>query len=133
MKLCATCRCRFVSLTTTPRLYTTQPIIRCDTDGRIVGLRFSNQLMQTINPNDRRATSFYRAYHELCRRINDPAAKVSFRLHGGEILIVDAHRVLHGRQAFEPGGRRHLQDAYFELDNLKNHLVVLRRRGGLEQ
>ena len=73
---------------------------------------------------------FYQAYRELCRRITDPTAQVSFRLNGGEILVVAAHRVLHGRQAFEPGGRRHLQDAYFEFDNVKNHLVVLRRKGG---
>lgn len=109
---------------------TSQPIIRCDTGDNIAGLRFSNQLMQSIDPNDPRTSSFYTAYHELCRRVTDPATQVSFRLHGGEILIVDAHRVLHGRQAFEPGGRRHLQDAYFELDNVINHRVVLRRRGG---
>ncbi len=114
----------------TTETFAVEPIIRCDTEGEIAGLRFSNQLMQMIDPNDRRAASFYRAYHELCRRITDPAVQVSFRLHGGEILIVAAHRVLHGRQAFEPGGRRHLQDAYFELDNVRNHLVVLRRKGG---
>ena len=28
--------------------YAVEPIIRCDTDGRITGLRFSNQLMQAI-------------------------------------------------------------------------------------
>lgn len=109
--------------------YAVQPIVRCDTNGRITGLRFSNQLMQTMNPNDRRMADFYRAYHELCRRITDPAIHVTFRLQGGEILIVAAHRVLHGRRAFEAGGGRHLQDAYFEFDNVRNHLVVLRRKG----
>ena len=108
--------------------YTVEPIIRCDAEGRIAGLRFSNQLMQAIDPNDPRAVDFYRAYRELCRRVTDPNAQVSFRLSGGEILVVAAHRVLHGRQAFEPGGRRRLQDAYFEFDNVKNHLVVLRRK-----
>ena len=108
--------------------YAEEPIIRCDADGRISGLRFSNQLMQAIDPNHPDAASFYRAYHELCRRIVDSAGHVTFRLNGGEILIVDAHRVLHGRQAFEAGGRRHLQDAYYELDNVRNHLVVLQRK-----
>lgn len=55
--------------------------------------------------------------------------KASFRLDGGDILIVAAHRVLHGREAFEAAGSRHLQDAYFELDNVRNHLVVLQRKG----
>ena len=112
--------------------YAVEPIIRCDTEGRITGLRFSNQLMQAIDPTDERTADFYHAYRELCLRVTDPGVEVSFRLAGGEILVVAAHRVLHGRRAFEPGGRRHLQDAYFELDNVRNHLVVLRRRGSAD-
>ncbi|MBU2676067.1 MAG: TauD/TfdA family dioxygenase [Gammaproteobacteria bacterium] len=109
--------------------YAVAPMIRCDVDGRIVGLRFSNQLMQAIDPNHPGAGAFYRAYHELCRRLTDPDARSTFRLRGGEILIVAAHRVLHGREAFEASGRRHLQDAYFEFDNVLNHLIVLRHKG----
>ncbi len=108
--------------------YAVEPIVRCNPDGSVSGLRFSNQLMQAIDPNDPDAAAFYRAYHELCCRVTDSAVHVTFRLNGGEILIVAAHRVLHGRQAFEPGGRRHLQDAYYEFDNAKNHLVVLQRK-----
>lgn len=106
------------------------PLVRCDADGRIDGFRYSNQLMQAVDPNDPRTPVFYRAYHELCQRITDRQARSTFRLHGGEVLIVASHRVLHGREAFEPTGRRHLQDAYFELDNVRNHLHVLQRNGG---
>jgi gamma-butyrobetaine dioxygenase len=113
--------------------FAVEPIVRCDAEDRIAGLRFSNQLMQAIDPNDPRAVDFYQAYRELCRRITDPASQVSFRLNGGEILVVAAHRVLHGRRAFEPDRRRHLQDAYFEFDNVKNQLVVLQRKGGPER
>lgn len=105
------------------------PIVRCNVDGRIDGLRFSNQLMQAIDPNEPGAAAFYRAYHALCHRITDPRNRSKFLLASGEILIVAAHRVLHGREGFEPTARRHLQDAYFELDNVRNHLVVLRRKG----
>jgi gamma-butyrobetaine dioxygenase len=104
------------------------PMVRCDTGGEIVSLRFSNQLMQTLDPEAAGVGEFYRAYHALCGMITDDEFKVSFRLHGGDILVVAAHRVLHGREAFESSGRRHLQDAYFELDNVRNHLVVLNRK-----
>ena len=50
------------------------------------------------------------------------------RLEGGEILLVAGRRVLDGREAFEPTGKRHLQDGYFEVDNVKNHLLVLQRK-----
>ncbi len=107
--------------------YAEAALVRCEPDGTIAGIRFSNQLMQTMDPGTERTAIFYRAYHELCTRITDPQARVSFRLNGGEILVVAAHRVLHGREAFEPIGKRHLQDAYFEFDNARNHLFVLQR------
>lgn len=113
----------------TTETYAREPMIKLDSAGNISAVRFSNQLMQTVNPNEADVALFYRAYHELCTRICDPANKVVFRLHGGEILIVAAHRVLHAREPFEPIAERHLQDAYFELDHVINHLSVLNRRG----
>ncbi len=44
------------------------------------------------------------------------------------MMLAASHRVLHEGQAFEPTGRRHLQVASYELDNMKNHLVLLRRK-----
>jgi len=111
--------------------YAVAPLVRCDVEGHISGIRFSNQLMQAIDPNEPGTARFYRAYHELCQRVFDPDVRATFRLCSGEILIVASHRVLHGREAFEAMGRRHLQDAYFEFDNIRNHLVVLQRRGDI--
>ena len=109
--------------------YAVAPIVRCDADGNVSSLRFSNQLMQTLDPEAPGIAGFYRAYRALCQLVTDDAFKVRFRLEGGDILIVAAHRVLHGREAFEATGRRHLQDAYFEHDNVRNHLDVLERKG----
>ena len=109
--------------------YAVAPLVRCDTDGNIVALRFSNQLMQRIDPTRPGVADFYRAYHELFRRLTADSAKATFRMRAGDILIVACHRVLHGRTGFDANGARHLQDAYFELDNVSNHLVVLSRRG----
>ena len=109
--------------------YAVAPLVRCDSDGHIVSLRFSNQLMQVMDPGAPGVGDFYRAYHALCGLVTADDAKAKFRLDAGDILIVTAHRVLHGREAFEPNCRRHLQDAYFEFDNVRNHLVVLKRKG----
>jgi gamma-butyrobetaine dioxygenase len=109
--------------------YAVAPLVRLDANGNIVSLRFSNQLMQRIDPAQPGVAGFYRAYRELCRRLTDTSAKATFRLHAGNILIVASHRVLHGRTAFDAEGARHLQDAYFELDNVANHLVLLSRGG----
>ena len=104
------------------------PIIQLDSGGAIRAFRFSNQLMQRIPPNLPGLVTFYRAYHELCQRVTSHSAKATFRLQGGHVLVTAGHRVLHGRKAFAPDGRRHLQDAYFEHDSARNHLLVLQRR-----
>ena len=107
--------------------YAIEPLIKCDTAGNIISVRFSNQLMQMIDPMQEGVRSFYLAYHDLCCRITDTANRCAFRLEGGQILLVAAHRVLHAREAFIPVGKRHLQDAYFELDNVANRLIQLQR------
>ena len=80
--------------------------------------------MQMIDPHKKNVSLFYKAYHELCNRINSEKYKSKFRLEAGHILLVSAHRVLHGREKFKPNGKRHLQDAYYEMDNIENNLVL---------
>jgi len=108
--------------------FAAQPMIGLDTAGDVAIFRYSNQTMQSMDPTQPGVAAFYRAYHEVSCRVMADAAKARFRLHGGEILLVSGHRVLHAREAFEPTGQRHLQDAYFEHDNIRNHLTVLKRR-----
>ena len=107
--------------------YAVEPIIKCDSGGNIISVRFSNQLMQTIDPMRTGVNDFYQAYHCLCCHMTDSDNHVKFRLEGGHILLVAAHRVLHAREAFVPSGKRHLQDAYFELDNIANKVITLNK------
>ena len=109
--------------------YAVNPMVELDSDGDIRLLRFNTAQMQTIPLSEPRLGDFYAAYHELSRRVNAPSAQASFRLEGGQILLCAGHRVLHGRTALRSNGRRHLQDAYFEHDNVRTHLRVLRRTG----
>ena len=109
--------------------YASNPIVGLDSEGRVRLVRFNTAQMQTLPLSEPRLGDFYAAYHELSRRVNAPGAQVTFRLEGGQILLCDGHRVLHGRTALRSSGRRHLQDAYFEHDNVRNHLRWLRLSG----
>ena len=109
--------------------YAANPVVELDSDGDLRLLRFNTQQMQAIPLSEPRLGDFYAAYHELSRRVNSAGAQASFRLERGQILLCAGHRVLHGRTALRSNGRRHLQDAYFELDNARNHLRLLRRTG----
>ncbi len=108
--------------------FAVNPVIRVGADGGVVHLRYSNQLMQTLSPNTPKLEAFYLAYHELSRRLMSEQARVVFRLESEQCLLVAGHRVLHARNGFDPSGRRHLQDAYFEHDGVRNHLTVLKRQ-----
>ncbi|MAJ52440.1 MAG: hypothetical protein CBC39_00140 [Cellvibrionales bacterium TMED79] len=107
--------------------YACEPIIRLNTKGEIVIFRYSNQLMQVMNPADPDTAGVYDAYYKLSRRLFSSDKVRRFRLEGGQILIVASHRVLHGREVIDDAGYRHLQDAYFEHDNVRNMLTVLAR------
>ena len=109
--------------------YAVNPMVELDGDGNVRLLRFNTQQMKTIPLTEPRLAEYYAAYHELSTRVNDPGSQVSLRLEGGQILLIAAHRVLHGRTALGSVGRRHLQDAYFEHDNVRNHLNLLHRTG----
>ena len=105
------------------------PTIELDVSGALRTLRFSNQLMQRVPLHEPRLAEFYAAFRELALRLNDPAAMARLRLEAGQVLLTAGHRVLHARTPITSSGRRHLQDAYFEHDNVRNHLALLRRQG----
>ncbi len=103
--------------------YAEAPIILCSSDGFIESFRFSNQLMQMIDPTKKDLRNFYKAYHEVSKKVHETKYRSTFRLNGGEVLIVASLRVLHAREEFIPNGKRHLQDAYFVYDNVLNNCV----------
>jgi gamma-butyrobetaine dioxygenase len=103
--------------------FTRAPLVVRDSIGRFTHLRFSNQLMQPLAFDEPDLADWYEAYRLLGAAIADTANHVSFRLDAGDTLFVNGHRVLHARTAYQPDGRRHLQDVYFEMDDVFGHLA----------
>jgi gamma-butyrobetaine dioxygenase len=106
--------------------FTRMPIVTRDADGRFTHLRFSNQLRQPLPFDHPDLAAWYGAYRALGRLVDDPGHQLRFRLRGGDWLLVDGRRILHGRTAFAPDGRRHLQDVYFDVDDVVGQLDRLR-------
>ena len=104
--------------------YAEAPIIECSSDGSVESFRFSNQLMQMVDPAMKGIKNFYKAYHEISARVHDSKYRSTFRLNEGEVLVVASLRVLHAREPFIPHGKRHLQDAYFVYDNALNNSII---------
>ena len=60
------------------------------------------------------------ALAKLDKIINLDANILELKLAPGELLMVNNHRVLHGRKAFTVGaGHRHFQQVYMEVDDIE--------------
>jgi gamma-butyrobetaine dioxygenase len=115
----------FRQYSSTADAFSRSTLVERDPEGRFTHLRFSNQLMQPLPFDHPELAAWYRAYRALGECVSDPANHVSFRLHAGDMLFVNNHRVLHAREAFSPDGARHLQDVYFDADEITGNLARL--------
>jgi len=103
--------------------FSRSPLVVRDESGHFRHLRFSNQLRQPLPFDHPELAEWYRAYRRLAELITDPANHVTFRLCAGDMLFVNGMRVLHARTAFQTDGPRHLQDVYFDVDDIVGNLA----------
>lgn len=71
-----------------------------------------------------RAYESLRVFAEVAR---DPRFQISYPFRPGDLVGFDNRRVLHGRDAFDGGGSRHLRGCYADHDDVFSRLRVLRR------
>jgi gamma-butyrobetaine dioxygenase len=126
----------FEVLTTTPVPYryrspdcdvtATSPMIRLDHRGELDEIRYSNALLAPLWCDPDRMPELYRAMHAFVSLLRSPEFTLRFRLRPGDVMCFDNHRVLHGRDAFDPqSGPRHLQGCYVDRDDFLSRLRLL--------
>jgi gamma-butyrobetaine dioxygenase len=71
-----------------------------------------------------RAYDSLRVFAEVAR---DPRFQLVYPFRPGDLVGFDNRRILHGRDAFESGGARHLRGTYADHDDFASRLRVLRR------
>lgn len=108
-----------------------KPLIALDGAGAVGEIRFNTALMTGFDVPETEVRALYAAYRRFVELTRDPANQVEVAMRAGEIACMDNRRVLHGRRAFEPGtGRRHLQGAYLEREEVASRILTLSRRLG---
>lgn len=108
------------------------PPIILDENGDLAVLRYANWAVQPLRtiPFDL-VPAWYDAWNALAEKVNDPANRLAYRCDPGELLVINNHRVLHGRDAFDDGeGVRHFQQVYMELDDLSGFRRIVDGHGG---
>lgn len=110
------------------------PLVELDDDGNLVRVRFSTRVDYVPAHEPAHLDRYYRArqrFHELA---NDPAFQIRYTFEPGMLLVMDNHRILHGRTSFDQtAGHRHLQGCYIDHDGPDSLYRVLARDGALPQ
>ncbi|MHA7874395.1 TauD/TfdA family dioxygenase [Roseivivax sp.] len=103
-------------------------VITLDARGEVSEICFNAHLADILDLDPKNMAPFYRAYRRFMELTRDPAYSVSLKLSGGEMVVFDNRRVLHGREAFDPGtGFRHLHGCYVDRGEWDSRLRVLSR------
>jgi gamma-butyrobetaine dioxygenase len=129
----------FLELTQTPvpfhyrsqsaDLYAERPLIRLSCRGAVTAVHYnSRSIAPLLDPSARPAAAFYAAYRRFACLLRDPRYQLKFRLAGGEIVVFDNQRILHGRTAYSSARHaRHLRGCYLTRDSVYSTAALLCR------
>lgn len=106
-------------------------VISLDADGDICGIRYSAGSIDWESMPFEPDNPVVQALAAIATMLNDEASWARIQLQPGDLLVIDNHRVLHGRTEFDPAaGERQLQTCSTRRDEFHNRYRHLARRLG---
>lgn len=107
-------------------LESVSPVIKLNTKGEVVEVRWNDRSMQSPAMSEY-VDDLFLALKTFAALANEPSMAFEFRLDPGDCVIFDNTRLLHARSAYESSGDRHLQGAYADIDALFSSIHHLER------
>jgi gamma-butyrobetaine dioxygenase len=105
-----------------------RPIIDLHHDGRLKEISHSSHLVDVFDMDCATMTAFYPVFRRWLARLEEDRFKVELKLAGGEMMVFDNRRILHGRTSFDPStGYRLLQGFYVDRQEWDSRIRVLSR------
>jgi len=124
--------CAFDLLTRVPRAFrftdsevdlrNEAAVIETDFEGRLVAIHYNGRSASTLDIPSELVEPYYAAYIKFGRLLSDPEVELRLTLSPGDLLIMNNHRVLHGRTGLAATGRRHLQGCYVDPDEVESRM-----------
>jgi gamma-butyrobetaine dioxygenase len=109
-------------------LYAERPLIQLSCDGAVTGVHYNNRSIAPLRLSLDDTQAFYGAYRKFALLLRDPAFQLKFRLRGGDLVVFDNQRILHGRTPFSSAKHaRHLRGCYLTRDSVYSESALLRR------
>ena len=104
-------------------------LIRLDEEKKFKQVRFSPRLDYVPILEKKELDLYYKARKKLSHLYNSDKYRIEFKLKEKDLLMMDNHRLLHGRTKFDANeGNRFLQGCYLDFDSTEGKLRHLRRK-----
>ena len=100
--------------------------IELNQHGDIAAVHINERTMAPLNTDENLIEPVYRALQKMLALVYAPEACVTYRLESGQAAVMDNHRILHARAAFN--GNRHIRQCHVDRDEFFSRLRALRRR-----
>ena len=107
-------------------------MIQLNEKGEFKQVRFSPRLDFVPLMEKNKLELFYSARKKISELYNSDQYRVEFKLNPGDLLMMDNHRLLHGRTSYDANqGNRFLQGCYIDYDSTEGKLNHLKRKFNL--
>ena len=113
-------------------LETISPLIELNDDKSFKQVRFSPRLDYVPILDKEKLDLYYQARKKLSEMYNSEKYRIEFKLEPKDLIMMDNHRLLHGRTSYETKeGERFLQGCYIDFDSTEGKLRHLKRKFNL--
>jgi gamma-butyrobetaine dioxygenase len=107
-------------------------LIELDEQSNFKQIRFNTRLDYVPALEKEQLDLYYKARKKISGLYNSDQFKIEFKLMPGDIMMMDNHRLLHGRTVYDSNeGKRFLQGCYIDHDSSEGKLRHLKRKFGL--
>ena len=104
-------------------------MIQLDENKNFKQVRFSPRLDFVPLIDKEKLDLYYSARNKISELYNSEKYRLEFKLSPGDLLMMDNHRLLHGRTAYDANeGNRFLQGCYIDYDSTEGKMKHLKRK-----
>ena len=108
-------------------------LIELDENKKVKQIRYSTRLDYVPVLDKKELKKFYEARKLIASLYASSKFEIKFRLEKGDLLMMDNHRLLHGRTSYDVSeGNRYLKGCYIDHDSTEGKLRHLERKFGLK-
>ena len=107
-------------------------MIQLDENKNFKQVRFSPRLDFVPLLDKEKLDLYYSARNKISELYNSDKYRLEFKLSPGDLLMMDNHRLLHGRTSYDANeGNRFLQGCYIDYDSTEGKIKHLKRKFNL--